>query len=317
MPTRYLTETQRQNFARFDGDPSPEQLARYFHLDEIDREILKGLRGEHNRLGCALMLSSARFLGAFPDARDEIPPRVLATLSSQLNLEKPVNLAGYFRGSRRIEHLALIRTRFGFTAFGDNVRARLRLARWLYALCWSGDDRPGSLIERAASWLVVNEVLLPGITTLERFTGTVRDRARIRLWRRLVSSLSNDQRARIARLFDDGDSSAFAALDALRTAPTKRAATEFFRHLDRLDAVRAFNLRPSPPRGVPAATIERLARVARASKPSAIIALHEPRRTATIAALFHTLEVVAQDDATELAEALLTDLFKDAETAAK
>jgi Tn3 transposase DDE domain/Domain of unknown function (DUF4158) len=47
MPTRHLTETRRQSFARFDGDPSPEQLARYFHLDEIDREIIKGLRGDH------------------------------------------------------------------------------------------------------------------------------------------------------------------------------------------------------------------------------------------------------------------------------
>src|SRR5271166_3598631 len=87
----------------------------------------------------------------------------------------------------------------------------------------------------------------------------------------------------------------------LWTVPTKRMPTELYRHLDRLDAIRAFNLRPSPPRGVPAATLERLARVARVGKPSAIAALQEPRRTATIAALFHTLEAAAQDDAAELA----------------
>src|SRR3546814_17933621 len=98
---------------------------------------------------------------------------------------------------------------------------------------------------------------------------------------------SSDLRARIAALFDDGDTSTFAALDALRTVPSKRMPTELFRHLDRLDAVRAFNLRPAPPRGVPATTLERLARVARVSKPSAIAALQEPRRTAPVAALFH------------------------------
>ena len=122
---------------------------------------------------------------------------------------------------------------------------------------------------------------------------------------------------RIAGLFDAGDTSPFAALDALRTVPTKRLPTELYRHLDRLDAVRAFNLRPPPPRGVPAATLERLARVARIGKPSAIAALQEPRRTATIAALFHTLEAAAQDDAAELAEALLTDMVKDAEAASR
>ena len=106
---------------------------------------------------------------------------------------------------------------------------------------------------------------------------------------------------------------AFAVLDDLRTAPTKRMPSELYRHLDRLDAIRAFDLRPSPPKGVPAATLERLARIARIGKPSAIAALQEPRRTATVAALFHTLEASAQDDAAELAEALLSDLVRDAE----
>src|SRR5271166_6710059 len=92
----------------------------------------------------------------------------------------------------------------------------------------------------------------------------------------------------------------FVALDALRTVPTQRSSGEFLHHLDRLEAIRAFDLRPSPPKGVPATTLERLARVARAGKPSAIAALQEPRRTATVAALFHTLETAAQDDAAEL-----------------
>ena len=46
----------------------------------------------------------------------------------------------------------------------------------VYALCWSGDDHPCPLIERAASWLVVNKVLPPGVSVLERFVGRIRDR---------------------------------------------------------------------------------------------------------------------------------------------
>ena len=99
--------------------------------------------------------------------------------------------------------------------------------------------------------------------------------------------------------------------------PTQRSPSKFLLQLDRLDAIRAFDLRLSPPKGVPAASLERLARVARVGKPSAIAALQEPRRTATVAALFHTLEAAAQDDAVELAEALITDLVKDAEAADK
>jgi len=317
MPTRHLTDDQRRGFASFGGDPSGEQLARYFHLDRFDCDVIGRLRGDHNRLGFAVLLCSARFLGVFPNARDAIPASVLETLSHQLGIKQGVTLAGYFEGRTHERHVVLIRARFGFTDLGHNAAARFRLTRWLYALCWSGDDQPGRLIDQAATWLIVNKILLPGITVLERLISTIRDRARSRLWRRLVAGLNADQRARIARLFNDDDSSAFAALDALRTVPARRAPTELMRHLDRLDAVRAFDLRPTPPKGVPAATLEGLARVARSSKPSAIAALQEPRRTATVAALFYTLEATAQDDAAELAEALLSDLIRDAEAADK
>lgn len=318
MPTRHLSDEQRQRHGRFPAAPSPDQLSRHFHLDGADREVINGLRGDHNRLGFALMLGSARFLGAFPASGQDVPSPVTAFLADQLGLPPSVMFKGYFdHGGQRIRHLALIRQRYGFSEFASNAPARFRLARWLYALCWSGDDHPGLLVERATSWLVVNKVLLPGVSILERFVGRIRDRAHKRLWNRLVAALDKQQRARIAALFDDTNAASFAALDALRTVPAQRTSGELLLHLDRLEAIRAFDLRPAPPAGVPAASLERLARVARAGKPSAIAALQEPRRTATVAALFHTLETAAQDDAAELAEALLTDLVKGAEAANK
>jgi hypothetical protein len=318
MPTRHLSDEQRQRYANFAAAPSPDQLARYFHLDRGDREVTDGLRGAHNRLGFALMLGSARFLGVFPGADLEIPESVVAFLISQLGLKEAPSLKSYFDlGGQRKRHVALIRERYGFTEFSENGPARFRLTRWLYALCWTGDDHPGALIERATSWLVVNKVLLPGVSVLERFVGRIRDRTQKRLWKRLVAALDDKRRERIAKLFDENSDASFVALDALRTVPTQRSPSEFLLQLDRLDAIRAFDLRPSPPKGVPAASLERLARVARAGKPSAIAALQEPRRTATVAALFHTLEATAQDDAAELAEALVTDLVKDAEAADK
>jgi Domain of unknown function (DUF4158) len=269
MPTRHLSDEQRQRYANFAAAPSLDQLARYFHLDRSDREVTDGLRGDHNRLGFALMLGSARFLGTFPGADVEIPSSVTAFLVGQLGLKGSPSLKGYFDlGGQRKRHLVLIRERYGFTEFADNGPARFRLTRWLYALSWSGDDHPGPLVERAASWLVVNKVLLPGVSVLERFVGRIRDRAQKRLWKRLVAALDEKQRERIAKLFDEGSESGFADLDALRTMPTQRSSGEFLHHLDRLEAIRAFDLRPSSPKGVPAASLERLAAAAATIKGS-------------------------------------------------
>ena len=96
MPTRHLSDEQRQRYAHFAAAPSPDELARCFHLDRNDREIVDGLRGDHNRLGFALMLGSARFLGVFPGADLAIPSPVTAFLVNQLGLQGEPDLEGYF-----------------------------------------------------------------------------------------------------------------------------------------------------------------------------------------------------------------------------
>jgi Domain of unknown function (DUF4158) len=102
MAIQILTDEQRRRYARFAGNPSPEQLARHFHLDIADQEIIQTLRGDHNRLGFALMLCSARFLGAFPDSETEVPKPVRATLARQIALQPDAPLSDYF-GSRQRE----------------------------------------------------------------------------------------------------------------------------------------------------------------------------------------------------------------------
>jgi hypothetical protein len=114
--TRHLSDEQRQRYTHFAAAPSPDQLARYFHLDRGDWEVTDGLRGDHNRFGFALMLGSARFLGVVPGADLEIPGSVTAFLVSQLDLKEEPSLKGYFdhNNGQRIRHLALIRERMAF-----------------------------------------------------------------------------------------------------------------------------------------------------------------------------------------------------------
>ena len=317
MPTHFLTKEQRESYGRYAKPPSPAELARYFHLDGSELATVQRMRGFTNRVGFATLLCSVRFVGAFPVRGQDVPEAVITYLGSQLNrTSEAPSLETYFNTNSPTykRHTKIIRDHFGYRDFHQTPAIGFGLSRRIYDFCWSGEERSGHLIQWAGGWLIEHKVVFPGVSTLERLVGRIRERARTRLWRCLVEGLTVAQRVQIDALFRKEDER-FGDLEVLRSNPLKRRQTDFLRHLDRLDALRAFGLQLTPPKGVPATQLERLARIARVAKPSAIAALKEPRRTATVAALFYTLEATAQDDATELGEALVADLFRDAEQA--
>jgi len=54
MPVSFLTAEQERRYGQFAGEPNSDQLARHFHLDDADREVIAAKRWTHMRLGYCL-----------------------------------------------------------------------------------------------------------------------------------------------------------------------------------------------------------------------------------------------------------------------
>lgn len=311
MPVSFLSTEQRENFGRYAGPPSTHDLARYFHLDDTDRALIAQKRSDHNRLGFAVQLGTVRYLGTFLEDPLAVPAPVLHAVAKQLCIDVTDDTRDYCVGRQRLQHAAEIRSYYGYVEITER-QVGFRLSRWLYALCWTGTDRPSVLFERATTWLVTHKVLLPGCTTLERYVARLRSRVEERLWRALANGIGADQQARLENLLIVPPGQRASRLDRLRTGPVMISSPSLVQALLRLHSVRELGISLPAAARIPATRVAALARFAGAAKASAILRLPNIRRLATLAAFVHCLEATAQDDALEVLEAILRELFGDA-----
>ena len=139
MPVSFLSDAQTLRYGRFAGDPTPEQLARFFHLDDADRAFVGEHRGDHNRPGVAVQLGTLRLLGTLLEDVGQTPASVVRFAGDQLAVTGAAGLMKtYVASAGRWRHGPRIRDRYGYRQFMDSGVA-FRLNRFLGFLlrCYS------------------------------------------------------------------------------------------------------------------------------------------------------------------------------------
>ena len=307
MPVDFLSPAQQENYGKYPNDLTPEFIANYFFLDDKDKEWIKSKRGKFSRLGYALQLITVRYIGTFYSDLTTIPWKIIERIAAQVHVDDISNyLSHYQQSEQRWRHATEIRIRYGYKEFNEKS-IQFKLGRWLYALFWTGTDRPGLLFEQAVSWLLTNKVLLPGITTVERFIAEIRSRMDARLWRSLIKNLTDDQTSKLNKLLLVEDNQPQSLLDTLRKGPVRASSKTLVKALKRLEHAR--NLSIQLPVNTPPGRIAVLSRFANTAKITAISRLSYEIKMATLVAFAHHFESAAQDDVLDILSIVLSELF--------
>ena len=210
------------------------------------------------------------------------------------------------------DHTAQICEAFGYRAFSD-PQVHFRLVRWLYVGSWVSVERPSLIFDRATSWLVERKILLPGVTTLCRLIAQVRERSAERLWSKLARAPSRLQCKELEQLLVISRGTRQSALDRLRQGPTRASGPALIAAIRRLEEVRAIGVGNLPLGRVPPSKLQELARYAACAWAPTLARMPDDCRIATLLAFVRTLEVTALDDVLDLFDALVTEIFSQAE----
>ena len=311
----FLTAGQRAVYGRFEGPPSVEDLRRCFLLDDEDRKLVAKRRGDANRLGFALQLTTVRYLGTFLDDPLDVPAVVVDELADQLGIADASQVKAYTeRAKTRFEHRWEICEVDGWHGFAEH---RQELTRWVDHRAWATGDGPRVAFTGTVGWLRSRQVLLPAVAELERLVSRVVLAANTRFWQTLADQVQPWQGQILQELLVVPPGRRISRLEELRRGPVDRTAKALAGALRRVGQVTEIGLGTVDLSGVPPRRVVDLARVGMRANATHLRRLRpHVKQVATLVATAVELEAKATDNALELFDLIMTsELLAKAERA--
>jgi hypothetical protein len=275
--TRRQQLTEVQIAELFDPPTDRRELVRHYTLSDADITMIRLCRGDHSRLGYALMLCYLRYPGRPLHANEQPAAALVAFVASQIDV-LPDAINDYLSSEQnRRRHAVELRDRLRLRPFG--TRPAAELTGWLLPHAIE-NDRLAHLAELVMEECRQRRIIIPRPQRLERFCVEARHRARREVQRRLTEGLTADQRRQLDALPGRRENSNQSWLAWLRQMPEAAKPVAMLGLIERLKHVRAIGLDPARGHRVHQVRLAQLAR--EASRTTAQhIADHERQRRAS------------------------------------
>ena len=302
--------TEAQLAALFDPPTDQRELVRHYTLSDVDIAMTQRCRGNHNRLGYALMLCYLRYPGRPLHATARPPAALVSFVAGQTDVP-PEAIDDYLASEQnRRRHAAELQDRLRLRPFG--TRPAAELASWLLPHAIE-NDRLVHLAELVMEECRQRRIIVPQPLRLERLCVEVRYQARREVHRRLTNGLSADQRRRLDALMQRREETGQSWLTWLRQMPEAARPAAMLGLIERLDHVRAIGIEPSRGHLVHQTRLAQLAREAGSTTVQHVAGYERQRRHATLVAISLDLSTNLTDHAIDLFDRLVGAMFRKAE----
>ncbi len=285
-------------------------MVRHYTLSDADIAMIRRCRGDHSRLGYALMLCCLRYPGRHLHANERPPAALIAFVAQQIDVCP--DGAGDVQASEltRRRHAAELQRRLRLRPFA--ARHGAELTKWLLPQAVE-NDRLGHLAELVLEECRQRRIIIPPPRTLERLCLAVRYRARREIEHRLTDGLSAEQLRRLDALTNRRSEAAHSWLAWLRQMPEATKPAAMLGLIERLNHVRAIGLDPARAHRVHQARLAQLARETSRTTAQHIAGYEPQRRHAALTAAVLDLISSLTDQAVDLFERLMGTMFRKAE----
>lgn len=190
MPAEFLSDLERERYQSIPSNLSQEDLIHYCFLSPTDRQLIAGMRRDHNKLGFALQLTIIRLMNHLPQEwYRRVPDNLTIYVAQQLEVDPQCLLAYGEREPTLSEHLYTILLYLKRRRWQPLIDMML-LEKWLLERALEHDNEH-VLLTLACEWLREEGILRPAIIELERFVLSLAELAHQETYNRLSALLSN------------------------------------------------------------------------------------------------------------------------------
>jgi len=249
-------------------------------LDDEDIEHIRTRRRPQNQIGFALQLCAFRYPGRLLKAGEVIPESISRFVAAQIGLP-PDNLLPYAtREKTRREHLGALRKIYGYKSFrGKRVK---QMKAWLDRQAEAAASNEGlvcAFVEECRQ----RQIILPGITTIERMCADALVAAERRIDARIVARLDSRMRTCLNDLLSAAENGWQSCFLWLRGFEVGKNTADMNRLLERVEFLKAIGLEPAVLDDIPLHRIKRLRRQGERYFTDGLLDIGSNRRLAILA----------------------------------